>query len=191
MAKAPWPTGPQWGLIILGAVAAAGLTLAIGIGGAIGGAIIGIGAARIAPSRTAVPCRNTRSARAAAERDVRRPAPRELAGAAPRRVRQPLYAGAEELPRRREAGGQAHLPQGRRMVRGARPDAARQGPRRHPRAGSLSRPRPGAWPVLLGPAGVRPRRAWSTSTRSWRPTSASARRGTASSSIGRGRACCC
>jgi hypothetical protein len=45
MAKAPWPTGPQWGLIILGAVAAAGLTLAIGIGGAIGGAIIGIGAA--------------------------------------------------------------------------------------------------------------------------------------------------
>jgi hypothetical protein len=45
MAKAPWPTGQQWLFIIVGAVAAAGLTLAIGIGGAIGGAIIGIGAA--------------------------------------------------------------------------------------------------------------------------------------------------
>jgi hypothetical protein len=45
MAKAPWPTGQQWLFIILGAVAAAGLTLAIGLGGAIGGAIIGIGAA--------------------------------------------------------------------------------------------------------------------------------------------------
>ena len=45
MAKAPWPTGPQWGLIILGAVVAAGLTLALNIGGMLGGAIIGVGAA--------------------------------------------------------------------------------------------------------------------------------------------------
>ena len=45
MAKAPWPTGPRWGLIIPGAVAAAGITMAIGLGGLIGGAVIGVGAA--------------------------------------------------------------------------------------------------------------------------------------------------
>jgi len=45
MAKAPWPTGPQWLFIILGAVVGAGITLALNIGGAIGGAIIGVGAA--------------------------------------------------------------------------------------------------------------------------------------------------
>jgi hypothetical protein len=45
MAKNPMPTGPQLGFIILGAVVAAGLVLAIGLGGALGGAIIGVGAA--------------------------------------------------------------------------------------------------------------------------------------------------
>ena len=45
MAKTPMPTGSQWAFIILGAVIAAGITLAIGLGGAIGGAIIGVGAA--------------------------------------------------------------------------------------------------------------------------------------------------
>jgi hypothetical protein len=45
MAKTPMPTGPQWGFIIVGAVIAAGLTLFFGLGGMIGGAIIGVGAA--------------------------------------------------------------------------------------------------------------------------------------------------
>ena len=45
MAKTPMPTAPQWGFIILGAVIAAGITLAIGLGGALGGAIVGVGAA--------------------------------------------------------------------------------------------------------------------------------------------------
>lgn len=45
MAKTPMPTGPQWGFIIVGAVIAAGLTLFFGIGGMIGGAMIGVGAA--------------------------------------------------------------------------------------------------------------------------------------------------
>ncbi|MEA3031028.1 MAG: hypothetical protein QOJ53_1864 [Sphingomonadales bacterium] len=45
MAKTPMPTAPQWGFIIVGAVIAVGLTLFFGIGGMIGGAIIGVGAA--------------------------------------------------------------------------------------------------------------------------------------------------
>jgi hypothetical protein len=45
MAKSPMPTGPQWLFIIAGAGAAAGITLLTGLGGAIGGAIIGVGAA--------------------------------------------------------------------------------------------------------------------------------------------------
>ena len=61
------------------------------------------------------------------------------------------------------------------MVPRARLDAARPGARRHPRAGPLSRAGPGARPVLLGPRASARRRAWSTSTRSWRATSASAR----------------
>lgn len=44
MAK-PKPTGAQLGLIVGGAVAAGGLTLLLGLGGALGGAIIGVGAA--------------------------------------------------------------------------------------------------------------------------------------------------
>jgi hypothetical protein len=45
MAKTPMPTAPQWGFIIVGALIAVGLTLFFGIGGMIGGAIIGVGAA--------------------------------------------------------------------------------------------------------------------------------------------------
>lgn len=45
MARNPMPTGPQWLFIIAGAGAAAGITLLTGLGGAIGGAIIGVGAA--------------------------------------------------------------------------------------------------------------------------------------------------
>jgi hypothetical protein len=45
MARNPMPSGPQWVFIILGASIAAGITLWVGLGGAIGGAIIGIGAA--------------------------------------------------------------------------------------------------------------------------------------------------
>ena len=45
MAKTPMPTGPQWLYIIAGAGAAAGVTLVTGLGGAVGGAIIGVGAA--------------------------------------------------------------------------------------------------------------------------------------------------
>ena len=45
MAKRPMPTGPQWLYIVAGAGAAAGITLLTGLGGAIGGAIIGVGAA--------------------------------------------------------------------------------------------------------------------------------------------------
>ena len=45
MAKNPMPSGPQWLFIIAGAGAAAGITLLTGLGGAIGGAIIGVGAA--------------------------------------------------------------------------------------------------------------------------------------------------
>lgn len=45
MARTPLPTAPQWGLIILGAVIAAGLTLFFGLGGMIGGLIIGVGTA--------------------------------------------------------------------------------------------------------------------------------------------------
>ena len=42
----------------------------------------------------------------------RRKATSELARAAQGRVREPLYAGTARIPGRREAGGQAHLPQG-------------------------------------------------------------------------------
>lgn len=45
MARNPMPTGPQWLFIILGALIAAGIVLWTGLGGAIGGAIIGVGAA--------------------------------------------------------------------------------------------------------------------------------------------------
>lgn len=45
MAKRPMPTGTQWLYIIAGAGAAAGITILTGLGGAIGGAIIGVGAA--------------------------------------------------------------------------------------------------------------------------------------------------
>ena len=45
MAKTPMPTGPQWLYIVAGAGAAAGVTLLTGLGGAVGGAIIGVGAA--------------------------------------------------------------------------------------------------------------------------------------------------
>lgn len=45
MAKTPLPTGTQWLYIIAGAGAAAGITILAGLGGAIGGAIIGVGAA--------------------------------------------------------------------------------------------------------------------------------------------------
>ena len=45
MAKNPMPTGPQWLFIIGGAGAGAAITLLVGLGGAIGGAIIGVGAA--------------------------------------------------------------------------------------------------------------------------------------------------
>lgn len=45
MAKTPMPTGPQWLYIVGGAVAGAGITILTGLGGAIGGAIIGVGAA--------------------------------------------------------------------------------------------------------------------------------------------------
>jgi hypothetical protein len=45
MAKRPMPTGPQWLYIVAGAGAAAGITLVTGLGGMIGGAIIGVGAA--------------------------------------------------------------------------------------------------------------------------------------------------
>jgi hypothetical protein len=45
MAKRPMPTGTQWLMIIAGTGIAAATTLAIGLGGAIGGAIIGVGAA--------------------------------------------------------------------------------------------------------------------------------------------------
>lgn len=45
MAKRPMPTGTQWLMIIGGACVGAAITLAIGIGGMIGGAIIGVGAA--------------------------------------------------------------------------------------------------------------------------------------------------
>ena len=41
----PKPTAGQLGMIVLGAGAAAGATLALGLGGMIGGAIIGVGAA--------------------------------------------------------------------------------------------------------------------------------------------------
>ena len=119
-------------------------------------------------------------------------AARKLAGAARGRVRAALYARAQGLPARREGGRQAHLPQGRRMVPRARPDPARPGPRRHPRPGPLSRRRARrtACASASGPA-RRSRRASSTSTRSCRAISASRRRGTASSNIGRSRACCC
>jgi len=45
MAKTPMPTGTQWLYIVAGAGAAAGITILTGLGGAIGGAIIGVGAA--------------------------------------------------------------------------------------------------------------------------------------------------
>ncbi|HEV2815849.1 MAG TPA: hypothetical protein VGW40_01300 [Allosphingosinicella sp.] len=45
MARTPMPTGTQWLYIIAGAGAAAGVTILTGLGGAIGGAIIGVGAA--------------------------------------------------------------------------------------------------------------------------------------------------
>ena len=45
MAKRPLPTAPQWLFIVAGAGAAAAITLLTGLGGAIGGAIIGVGAA--------------------------------------------------------------------------------------------------------------------------------------------------
>ena len=45
MAKTPMPTGTQWLYIVAGAGAAAGITIVAGLGGAIGGAIIGVGAA--------------------------------------------------------------------------------------------------------------------------------------------------
>jgi hypothetical protein len=45
MARNPMPTGPQWLFIIVGASIAAAIVLWAGLGGAIGGAIIGVGAA--------------------------------------------------------------------------------------------------------------------------------------------------
>src|SRR3546814_2142123 len=54
------------------------------------------------------------------------------------------------MPRRREGGGPPYLPARGRVVPRARPDADRARPRRDPGAGSVSRPRPGAWIVLFG-----------------------------------------
>jgi hypothetical protein len=64
MAKNPMPTGPQWLFIILGASIAAGITLWTGLGGAIGGAIIGVGAALGAiPYQRAVQAQKKREGR--------------------------------------------------------------------------------------------------------------------------------
>ena len=45
MAKTPMPTGKQWLYIVGGALAGAGISVVAGLGGMIGGAIIGVGAA--------------------------------------------------------------------------------------------------------------------------------------------------
>ena len=188
MAKNPMPTGPQWLFIIAGAGAAA------------------------AHHPADRPRRRDRrrdhrrrrrfrrdplsarrpGAQEARRADERGPAPSELAGAAAGRVRQPLYAGAQILARRREGGGQAHLPGRQRVVPRARSDAARarsasSSSARIPITGPARRT---ACASRSGPAS-RSRPASSTSTRRWRPISASRRRGTASSNIGRSRACCC
>ena len=111
-----------------------------------------------------------------------------------RRVRPAVHGRAQALPRRRAASaGKRIFPKGSRMVPGARPDAARGGPRRDPRPGPVSRRparrtacasrcRPGSSPPPslsqhLQGAGERPRHH--------------AARATASSNIGRSRACCC
>ena len=81
---------------------------------------------------------------------------------------------ASSRPRKRRAS--ASIRRAAAGLRGARADPARPGQGGDPRAGSLSRPRAGAWPVLLGAArACGCRRRWSTSTRSWQATSASPR----------------
>ena len=76
---------------------------------------------------------------------------RELARGRRRRARDPVNAGAAGVSRLRDRRRPRLLPAGPTRLQRAPADAARRRARRHPRPGSLPRPRPGDGPLLLRP----------------------------------------